>query len=212
MGKDKRRIQQIVIRKAKKQEKNLSEKGPNDTVGAYNGPLLVPRAIRQIDETCRNLCAAAAATSTGGGVYDGVYSSDPTSLTDWASISGEYDEYRVLAIEVKFLPYNRYNQTVAVAYALSNGVGFVVLDMNNTTALTSVQNASQYASAKFISSSDPWQHEVKAATRNLMTWQPTSSQPTYFMAIKHYITGINVSTAFGVIWVRYLIQFRGTTD
>jgi len=87
-----------------------------------------------------------------------------------------------------------------------------VSDMNNTTALTSAQNAGQYASAQFVNTADPWTHEIKAETRNLMTWTSTGTSPTYVMAMKLYFTGIAPSTSYGVTFLRYLIQFRGTID
>jgi len=112
MTKNKKKRVKIAMRQA---GNRLSNRGPNDNVGAYNGPIAIPGMKKQVDEVVRMMSITTTAQSTAGGLDAGVASSDPTGQTDWSSVSGEYDEYRVLGMCWRFQPYNRYAQTLSIA-------------------------------------------------------------------------------------------------
>ncbi len=202
-------------RKIKRLEKNnrrdRREFGPGDNASGYLGPVSVPRGPRQADTVVRTCTLMVSPVATLA-VWAQSFSSDPTSATDWSQINTAYDEYRVLALRVQFTPRNRYNNTLSVANAGVIGVGVVAEDLNNTTTFTTMQQAGEHASARLINGADPWEATVHAQGKNLMTWNPTSGGPTYFMAVKVYTDGWTSGiTTFGVVMVRWLVQFRGTS-
>ncbi len=198
-------------KKEKKSKQNYAEVGPSQSANAYNGPI-VPRPMkRQIDTEMRLFGDASTITASAGGVDVTVYGSDPTSSTQWSASSSNWDEYRTLAVKIQFVPANKRNQTVSVAYAGSVGVLWTVFDLNNITALASVQAAAEYASAEFGSASDGHTRELRAEGKELMSWNPTTGGPTYNMYIKTRFENCNASTVIGYMWTRRLVQFRGTS-
>lgn len=189
-----------VLRKGKK--KRTSEAGPGDQVQAYSGRINVPRAPRQMDTILRNVTTMTSQTSTAGGAWLPVFQTDCSAVAQFTSEAAEFDEWRCLGMELRFVPVSRYN--------LLSGVGVAVADMNNVTALASIQAASEYASAKPFCATDPFEFNWHAEGRNLMTWQPVGSGPTYFGAIKIYSLNHPASTLIGYVFLRWLVQFRGT--
>ncbi len=197
--------------KTKQKKSSVGTQGPSQSADSYSGPIVPVTMVKEIDTGVRLLGDIATLVTTAGGVNSNVYSSDPTSMNQWANASAEWDEYRTLAIEVTHVPRNRRNQTLSVAYAASIGFTITVIDMNNTAALASGAAAAQYASAEIHSASDIVHREARAQGRNPMTYSPVGSSPTYFFAIKTFTDLCNASTDIGIYWVRRLVQFRGTT-
>lgn len=184
--------------------------GPSDSADRYNGPIQSPGAALQIDSAIRTVSTVASQTTNGTGVLASVFQTDCSAISQFTGISADYDEWRCLGLKIEFVPVNKNNQTLSVTHALDIGIGFSVSDMNNTTALAALADASEYASAKFHSMADCWEHEWRAEGRNLMTWNPVGSGPTYFGAIKIYSTANIASQVIGYVFQRWLVQFRGT--
>lgn len=197
-------------KKAKSKKSSLMREGPGDAADDYRGPIEEISAQKQIDTSVRLLSDFGNTTATAGGVFNTVFASDPTSMNQWSSISGQYDEYRVLAIELHYIPMNRYNQTLSVAYATAVGPFCTTLDLNSTVAITGLQAAVEFASMKIQSASDPLSRSLKAQGKELMVWSDTNGVPTRQMAIKTRVEGLTPSVQFGNYVVRRLIQFRGT--
>jgi len=201
MGKSKG-LKRRMMSVGKSKKKKNSEAGPGDQVQAYTGRINVPRAPDQMDRILRNVTTMTSQSSTAGGAWLPVFQTDCSAIAQFTAEAAEFDEWRCLAIEIRFLPVSRYN--------LLPGVGVVVADMNTVTALASLQAASEYASAKPFCATDPFEFNWHAEGRNLMTWQPVGSGPTYFGAIKIYSSNHPASTVIGYVFCRWLVQFRGT--
>lgn len=184
--------------------------GPSDSASTFSGPIMPIERVRGTDKFVRLLCDYAAISTNGSGVYAVAFSSDPTSMTQWANMIGNVDQYRVLAIELVFEPQNRYNQTLSVAYAGAIPVIMTVLDYNSAVALSSYQVAAEFASCRMKSLADAWERSIRATGLDLMAWVDTNNAPTRVMSIKTYVTGANASTTVGHAIVRRLIQFRST--
>lgn len=186
------------------------EVGPPISADSYTGPVMTTPLAKEIDTFVRVLTDMVTTSVTAGGIFNTVYQSDPTTMTQWANMIGNVDEYRVLAIEAHFVPVNRYNQTLSVGYAAGVSPIITVIDNNSVVALSSLQVGAEFASSKLHSGSDPWTVVAKASNRNHMLWVDTNNSPTYVYSIKTYSTGNFASINLGQTMIRRIIQFRGT--
>jgi len=82
-------------------------------------------------------------TSSAGGVPATVVSDYSNAAADLSNLVNMFDEYRVLAIEIWYVPNNRYSKSVTVTTPL-----LIVVDHNNNAALFSYSGAVQHASCK----------------------------------------------------------------
>lgn len=187
-----------------------NEAGPPNSAESYNGPVILAPMVKQIDTFDRVLTDSVNVAATAGGVYNTVFQTDPTSMTQWANMVGNVDEYRVLGMRVHFVPVNKRNQTLAVAYGAGVAPVVTVIDNNSVVALSSLQVGCEFGSHKLHSFADSWTVEAKATSKNHMLWVDTNNSPTYVFSIKTYSTGNFASISLGVAFVTRLIQFRGT--
>lgn len=182
--------------------------GPGIDADYYSGPMLSTSRIKGLSTMDVVLCDNVNVSATAGGLYTTVFSSDPTTMTQWAAASGNSDGYRVLALSVTFSPINKRNQTLSVAYGAGVANCYVVLDYNSTVALTTQQVAAEFESCEIHSFSDNWSRKIDAEDRELMAWTDTNVAPSRLMSIKTYSTGNFASIALGNCLVRRLVQFR----
>lgn len=188
----------------KKSKHDKSE--PPIGVQSYKGPI-IPKMMKEENEMYTiPLKFTGVISSTAGGVIDAYYSSDPSSyaLAEWTSLATLYGEYRVLGMEVKFAPYNRYSKTTTVCTPL-----IVLVDRENPTAtLGSYQTAIAHESAVIRTLEDPWTETARMLGVEESQLRATSS-PTALFSIKFYSDGLSVSTTYGRVFVFLLLQFRG---
>lgn len=186
--------------------------GPPMSADVYSGPLNIPRGPSGQDSILRLCTAAANLSSTAGGEITTVYSSDPTSTTVWSNFAGTYDRYRVLGLRVEYQPHSRYNPyvTATATSVIRQGIS-TVFDPDDSTALTSHAGAAVYATHKFHNLSDPWSVEGKASGKLLMQYNTTAAVPPVIFAIKLYAgTGLTASTTYGIVILKYLVQFASS--
>jgi len=110
-------------------------------------------------------------------------------------------EFRTLGFSVTFKPYNRYSKTLT-----TTTIPYITIDRRNGTALTSVDDAIRYSTARMMSLEDPWTITVKMHL--MMKRIFNQNTPTSVMWVKMFATGLTVSTAYGDLFIRYRVQFR----
>jgi len=143
--------------------------------------------------------------SSGGGVITTVCTVNPNTLAlaNWSNLVLCFDEYRILAWQVKYIP------TWSSIPAGTNG-GFVVsvIDHDSAIALTTMAGGCQYESSK-ITSID---------RRFTQTWRMSSTLESEFQnssatinqgSIKMWGTGFSNTITYGTLFIKALIQFRG---
>lgn len=181
----------------------------------YNGGVMIPRSKMQETITPFNMFFETQLTSSSVGTIATVYTNDPTNCLEWSTISGPFEEFRVLAFELEFFPSNRYSKTTTVCMP---GVG--VIDHAGTGALASLAAGFAHESCRVLSLEDPWTSRRDFAGNksppliwNMMgaeeaVWTGTQSTLSN-SAIKLYFTGLSNSTVYGMVLLRFLVQFTG---
>jgi len=189
----------------KKHKKSKQQPNPSPDAQSYHGPIVF-KAMHDENETyVVPLKFTGLISSTAGGVIDSYYSNDPSSyaLAEWTSLASLYGEYRVLGIEVKFAPWNRYSKTTTVCTPL-----MVLVDRESPTAsLGSYATAVAHESATIRTLEDPWTETYKMSNAEESQFRSTSSTLA-LCSIKFYADGLSVSTTYGRSFVFLLIQFR----
>jgi len=181
----------------------------------YTGPIMLPKTILQEDVHCENLFFEGTLTSSSTGVINNFYTNDPTNCLEWTTWVLLYEEFRVLAFELEYFPSNRYSKTTTVCIP---GVG--VVDKTGSGALSSLSNGFSHGSCRVLSLEDPWTSRRDFAGNKApsFTWRMSSAEEALFTntsttlsngAIKLFFANLSNSTQYGIILLRFLVQFRG---
>jgi len=196
-------------KRGKARPKKIRNLNPPEQQIVYRGPTKVPRALAEISTITTYVSwAPTLVTSSGSGLANPVFSDDISTANDYSSFSPVWDEYRVLALEVQYQPYNRYNQTLSVTHATDVAPGFVLIDRDDGTATASLALASNYESARFVNLSSPFKCSVKMAGVEDAGYLTTTSTVAR-QWIKYYFEALGASHSYGLVHQFALVQFRG---
>lgn len=153
-----------------------------------------------------------------GGLRFVVGERDVTLAAQWSSISGLYDEYRVLAYELEYFPANRYSKTVVNTFPILG-----VIDHDDAAPLTTAEQAIGYESARILTLDDPWtdRKEYRGSSVPSLKMYMSGPEESGFLttattgtsqrAILLFAAGgiLTPNTTYGLYLVRWLVQFRG---
>ncbi len=84
-----------------------------------------------------------------------------------------------------------------------------MIDKATSTAITSLNEAMEYASHRLVSLEDPWSISVKMNGVEEADFQSVLSVGANSW-IKTYFTGLTNSTTYGIVFIYFLVQFRGS--
>jgi hypothetical protein len=166
----------------------------------YDGPIIPPGTELALTPYEIVINDTGDLGSTAGGVLLTVYSSNPSGSPNWTGSTDLFSRYRVLAWEVLYIPDNRYNRLTVTTRSV-----FVAIDRRNATAFTSNDDALELE-PEMLSMDSPWKVAIRMDTIQEATFQAVSS-PTAFSWVKMYSTGHSISTVYGMVYLRWLLQF-----
>lgn len=175
----------------------------------YSGPTRLPNGYGALDTQKIQFGTGNSVASSAGGVVSTVFDaySQASSSADWASISGGWQEFRILSMDVTCSPWNPYNlpTTTNVAPVVS------VLDRSSNTALSSIGNATNYQSAEIHDPSTRIRRVIKMAGVDESTWTLVGSTPatTARLYVKIYSAGNTASTTLYDYFTIVIVEFRG---
>ncbi len=170
-------------------------------IARYRGPVKLPNHDEAVMTEKVNDSLQVAATTSGGGVIDLVFGNSPASLTDWTTLASVWHEYRVLAMELHYVPIK---QVASWAY----GPAHVVVDRKSSAALGGITAALQHESCEINSMYSPWKRVVKAQSVEEIQFTSTAS-PSANMYIKVYSSDNATIQTIGRFYLTYLIELRG---
>jgi hypothetical protein len=169
----------------------------------YKGPVRSADSSNEVSIFRTRIISSSAATSSGAGVINTTFTTNPNGTNGWSSWVALFDEYRVLALELKYIPLWSVLPT-----GVNGGTFIMVVDHDSVIALTSFNNACNYESFKI----GPIDRGIKKTYRMNGTlesnWINTSS-PTGLQGVKTYCNGLSNSTQYGNFIGTFLIEFRG---
>lgn len=184
----------------KRSKKRSNRSGSENGLILYKGPVRLPRSGDSARPVKVNGFYNAACTTSAGGVVDVVFGSSPAVLNEWTSWQGLYHEYRVLAIELTYIPVKNISNW---AY----GVGSTVVDRQTSAALGSVTAATNHESHVAFQMFNKWTRTARMMGNPDDKWTDISSPISTFY-IKCYSSGNSTIQTIGQFFLTYLVEFR----
>jgi len=180
------------LKNRKGNKSNPSYNGPVDSATFDNNVVVVPMMIKY----------QAAVTFTSG-TSSFVWPNNPNNDPGWSSLAAEFDEYRILAMDAHFAPWDPYDTSIAHPPIVS-----VVDHSADTVAITTYDNAIQYESSMIHDSTKAFKRTWKASGYDELLWTPTAV-PVVTGSIKTYATTGGTTGNFGRLLLDMRAEFRG---
>lgn len=178
---------------------------PSASTVMYLGPIRPLPQKFGLDDNTSELTLTSVCTSTAGGQITTVISSDPTGAQDWANFQAIWDEYRVLALSLQYVPNQIGGNVAAVAYSPIYTAGTHA----NGTAFTSYQDAAQVSTGQQHYLNQPWRQSIRMSSPEEASWTITSSAQGFaFMYVKVFAANLGNAVNYGQYISRWLVQFR----
>jgi hypothetical protein len=169
----------------------------------FRGPVRNPKSRNEVSIIRTNIVSSSTASSNGSGVIATTYTTNPNGTNGWSSWVALFDEYRVLALELKYVPLWH-----TLPSGTAGGTLLMVVDHDSVAALSSFNNACNYESLKTGSIDRPMTHTYRLDGTLESNFINTSS-PTGLQGVKVYANGLTNSTQYGNFIGTFLIEFRG---
>lgn len=178
--------------------------GRRDDLSPYTGPirLNVSEVRPKVDRV--NLMREFNVVSNGGGeIFVNVSPGSVTSTSDWANFAGSYKEYRVVAMEARYLPRFVVNDTTFLASAGAIAISHV----GSTAAATSLADVVSYDNWEPWYTSKPKSTVFRARGTEELQWGPiTAANDTG--SVVGYIGGATGAVIYGSFVCTYVVEFR----
>ncbi len=144
-------------------------------------------------------------TADASGNLATVWSSDPSSGSNWVNYAATFDSFRCLGMRVSFEP----NHVVGGSTSTVFGPISIVTDYDSSTALVSHATAARFANYQEVPGNRKWKHTAAMFGVEAARFVD-SSAPQSFFWIKIYSTGNTNNLTIGRFHIDYVVQFRGT--
>ncbi len=199
----------VARRKPRRKAGTAAKTRPAATALVYRGPTRIPSSAQQNDLITTQINNQGTLATSGGGIINTVFDAYAQASTpaDWASMINLYTEFRILSMEVEFLPWNKFNQPTTSALAPI----YSVVDRTSNTVLGSIGGAVGYDSVAATEPSTRFKRVVKMNSNEEAQWVPVGSTPATAsrLYIKLYTSGNVASTNLYDFVARTIVQFRG---
>jgi len=183
-------------------------KGKNINIPAaaqeYRGPSRVPLANLQEDMVTLEMSLVVPCTATGGGILNNTQAFSLSSMSQSSSVQALWDEYRVLAVEVLWIPQA---EDVAQVPAEASAPLAIVIDRDSGNALTSLSQAMSFASAVVRCVHKRQKIVYKMSGSEDAQFLPSSTATPAW--VKIYGGAFTIATLYGNLILRSVVQVRG---
>ena len=170
--------------------------------GMYTGPIDVGQSKSTDLMLVVNLTSTTTMSASGVGVLATELTFNPNTTTEWASYAARFREYRVLAVEVSYMPSQVVNLSGAVCgpCAIATNKGGVL------GTPTSVGQVWALANAKPKLMFKPWNYIIRPDDYTDLDVGSTSSPSSEFSMLV-YGDGFTNSLLVGRLFLRWVVQF-----
>ncbi len=175
----------------------------------YRGPIRLPtsdgldqRVVRQ------NLSITQELASNASGVITGyVTGNDVSASADFASFEDVYQEFRILGLEMRWIPY--YNGSYNATRTPSAGAA-AVIHVPTTAAPTTMGEVTDYPTWKpFKSSSQLVLHWKMRGVEEAPFISTSTPSGANHGGLIWYLPGLTASQPYGRVVYTWLVEFRG---
>lgn len=186
--------------------KNKNTRIPSASAVVYRGPVRTPNQATPNDVTVARLTGSFAAVNGGpNGLQIAANTIQVKDTPDWPSFAAVYSEYRVLGMQLLFLPHFIGGSTAVVHAA---GAGFSVHNAD-TAVLPTLQEVIQHANWKPFHTGKEYMAEWKMSSVEeadfISTTTPTNIQFGQLFATAPTATSTG---SYGSVILTYAVQFR----
>lgn len=147
-------------------------------------------------------------STTVGGDFATVFTNNPSGCSDWASVQALFDDYRVCALKIQWVPQLPNDTSAQTGYKPF----YIVGDANDVTALTGITDAIQYENCKVKNLYRPWTYYFKfpkaTAGSTLMNGYRDTSVISGTQSVKTYSTGLDTSQDYGQFILSFYITVK----
>ncbi len=183
-----------------KKPRSNTRSGSDVATPAYRGPIHLPSNMSSTKPVKINSTYYVAATTSGGGVIDVVFGNSPAVLNEWTTWQTLYHEYRVLGMELHYVPIKN---VANWAY----GIGLSVVDRESSSALGSITAATNHESCEIHQMYNTFKRKVLMSGTDEATWKDIST-PVAQNFIKVYSSGNATIQTIGGFFLEFLLEFR----
>lgn len=189
----------------KKQNKKSSkaiERMERTKFGMYAGPIRVGESKYSDKLDVVNLTSQTTTSSNGVGVIAAELTFNPNTTTEWASFAARYREYRVLAVEIEWMPYHVANTTAIT-------VGPLYIGLNKAGTLGTPTSKSQVfalAASDVKHTARKWRFVIRPDDYTDLDVGSTALPSSEFSFLL-YGNGFSISATYGDIAMRWVVQF-----
>jgi len=184
----------------------VSQNGPPASAIVYRGPARPRNESTGTQINLFRLSNAATVATSAGGIAGTYYPNDPSGVAEWSNFAAVFQEYRCIAVSVRFIP-----KYFAVATAYTTSTGEVCwYDIRSTAAVTPATTlalAYEFAGSRVIVANRTSSRTWRMSGTETSDWIPVSA-PLKSGGVVFTVFDSFASTTIGNVVLDYLVQFR----
>lgn len=162
-------------------------KRPQDALGVMPSvSVAVPKSVQTVRKLFHRYADYIKCAGVGGGTYQAQFAlggAPYVSLSNylyysdnWTHTVKEFDQFRPTKMRIKYEP--------ALRYSGNNGNLIMVADFDqNSTSLTTAQQAAAYRTSKLLPMNDPWEIEFEIPLPVAGAWYDTASPANWLASL-----------------------------
>ncbi len=175
----------------------------------YRGPPRLPRVNQANDLMTTQINNAGQVATSGTGTVTTVFSaySQLSVAGDWTNLSNLYTEYRILSMEVEFIPWNTFNMPTTNILSPV----YTVEARDTATALSGLNTTVAFDSCRVVQPSKRFTRTIKMASLEEAQFVPVGTSPasTAQLYVKLWSSGNSNSITLYDFITRIIVQMRG---
>lgn len=195
-----------------KSKGSRSRQVPGDSVQVYRGPIRIRDRGTVDDSVAIRMSYSYNITgSISAGVHQWFGTNGVNSCQDWNTYVAAYDEYRVLAFEVDYLPHypdGNFNGSTGEQH----GAGAIISTHSPTNPFPftskTMNDFVAYSNWEPFYTSRPYKRTWRMESAEESQFAPTSLIGTHGF-IGHWAPNATTANSYGFCIVTYVVQFRG---
>jgi len=144
-------------------------------------------------------------TTNSAGKIDAVFGNAPLSYASWPYLANTFEEFRTLAMEVKFEPVSIHGGTASTVFAPWS----TVIDRDSLTPLANYASAALFPSEKMTPAETPWTRVIYMSGVEDSGWLNSGDGNVNTFYLKTLTDGNTANLTIGRVISKIVVQLRG---